>query len=51
MAIFAIDLQHKAPFGLAVHQFGHNVGNMLRLTRRDRYVVDHLNASVAKRFQ
>src|SRR5262249_4491615 len=28
---------------LAVHQFGQNFSNVLRLTRRDRYVVDHLN--------
>jgi hypothetical protein len=32
----------------AVHQFGQHLGNVLRLARRDRYAMDHLNASVAK---
>ena len=36
---------------LALHQFGKNLGNALRLACRDRYVMDHLNASVAKVFQ
>jgi hypothetical protein len=28
---------------LAVHQFGQHFGDMLRRTRRDRYVMDHPN--------
>jgi hypothetical protein len=28
---------------LAAHEFGQHLGNVLRLTRRDRYVMDHPN--------
>jgi hypothetical protein len=49
-AVRVVACRHEGAFKRAerntrgVHQFSQNLGDVLRLTRRDRYVMDHLNA-------